>query len=102
MKLVEKIKNANFNFVRKGRWFYIAPAVILAVGILMLAIFGFNLGLDFTGGTTVKIKLDAKGRLISFTMDSPSQQKMQGGMSGIEISLGMDAQINESYKFAYK
>ena len=60
MKLVEKIKNANFNFVRKGRWFYIAPAVILAVGILMLAIFGFNLGLDFTGGTTVKINADGE------------------------------------------
>lgn len=53
-------------------------------------------------GTTVKIKLDAKGRLISFTMDSPSQQKMQGGMSGIDVSLSMDAQINESFKFAYK
>lgn len=53
-------------------------------------------------GTTVKIKLDAKGRLVFFTMDSPSQQKCQGGMSGIEVSLAMDAQINESYKFSYK
>lgn len=60
MKLVEKIKNANFNFVRKGRWFFIAPAVILAIGILMLAIFGFNLGLDFTGGTAVKINADGE------------------------------------------
>ena len=60
MKLVEKIKNVNFNFVRKGRWFFIAPAVILVVGILMLAIFGFNLGLDFTGGTTVKINADGE------------------------------------------
>lgn len=60
MKLVEKIKNANFNFVRRGRWFFIAPAVILAIGILMLAIFGFNLGLDFTGGTVVKINADGE------------------------------------------
>jgi len=58
MSLVEKIKKKNFNFVRNGRWFYIAPAIILAVGILVLAIFGFNLGLDFTGGTTVKINAD--------------------------------------------
>ena len=60
MKLVDKIKNSNFNFVRKGRWFYIAPAVILVIGILVLAIWGFNLGLDFTGGTTVKINADGE------------------------------------------
>lgn len=58
MNFLKKIKNLNFDYVRNGRWFYIAPAIILVVGIIMLAIFGFNLGLDFTGGTTVKVNAD--------------------------------------------
>ncbi len=58
MKLTEKIKNSNFNYVRNGRWFFIAPAVILLLGIIMLAIMGFNLGLEFTGGTIVSVNAD--------------------------------------------
>ena len=60
MKLITNLKNKNFDFVRYGRWFYIAPAIILAFGILMLAIFGLNLGLDFTGGTIVKVNADGE------------------------------------------
>ena len=58
MSLLKKIKNSNFNFVRNGRWFFIAPAVILLISVLMFAILGFNLGLDFTGGTVVSVNAD--------------------------------------------
>ncbi len=58
MKLIEKIKKSNFNFVRNGRWFFIAPAAILLLGIIMLAVLGFNLGLEFTGGTIVSVNAD--------------------------------------------
>ncbi len=60
MKLIDKIKNSNFNYVRNGRWFFIAPAVILVLGIIMLAILGFNLGLEFTGGTIVSVNADGE------------------------------------------
>ena len=58
MKLIDKVKNANFNFVRHGRWFFIAPAVILVIGLIMLVTMGFNLGLEFTGGTIVSVNAD--------------------------------------------
>ena len=60
MKLIDKIKNSNFNYVRNGRWFFIAPAVILVLGIIMLATLGFNLGLEFTGGTIVSVNADGE------------------------------------------
>jgi preprotein translocase SecF subunit len=43
--------------VRYGNLFTIAPAVILLVGIILLCIpaVGFNLGLDFTGGSIVAV-----------------------------------------------
>ncbi len=60
MKLVDKIKNSNFNYVRNGRWFFIAPAVILVIGVIMLAVLGFNLGLEFTGGTIVSVNANGE------------------------------------------
>ncbi|MBS7401269.1 MAG: protein translocase subunit SecF [Eubacteriales bacterium] len=58
MRLEEKLRNTKFNFVRNGRWFFIAPGVILLIGIIMLAVLGFNLGLEFTGGTIVTVSAD--------------------------------------------
>jgi preprotein translocase SecF subunit len=60
MKLVDKIKNSNVNYVRNGRWFFIAPAVILVIGVIMLAVLGFNLGLEFTGGTIVSVNANGE------------------------------------------
>lgn len=60
MKLITKLKNKEFDFVSKGRWFYITPAIILVIGIIFLAVFGFNLGLEFTGGTIVKVNADGQ------------------------------------------
>ena len=60
MKLGEKLKNTNFNFARNGRWFFVAPAIILLIGIIFLATMGFNLGLEFTGGTIVSVSADGE------------------------------------------
>lgn len=60
MKLMERIQKSNFNYVRNGRWFFIAPAIILVIGIIMLAFLGFNLGLEFTGGTIVTVNADGE------------------------------------------
>ena len=60
MKLQDRIKNSNFNYVRNGRWFFIAPAVILVLGIIMLAVLHFNFGLEFTGGTIVSVSADGE------------------------------------------
>ncbi len=60
MKIEERLRNTKFNFVRNGRWFFIAPAVILLVGIIVLAFLGFNLGLEFTGGTIVSVSADGE------------------------------------------
>ena len=60
MKLQDRIKNSNFNYVRNGRWFFIAPAVILVLGIIMLAVLHFNFGLEFTGGTIISVSADGE------------------------------------------
>lgn len=50
------VKHPDFKIASKGKWYVIAPAVIVLIGIIMFAVLNFNLGLDFTGGQTVRIE----------------------------------------------
>lgn len=49
------IASSNFDYCKNLKWFLIAPLLIIAVGIVLFCTLGFNLGIDFTGGSTVKI-----------------------------------------------
>ena len=53
--MIDKIKNSNFSFTKKFLYFMILPAIILVVGIVLLSTVGFNLGVDYAGGTTFKV-----------------------------------------------
>ncbi len=45
----------NYDFVGKRKFYYILSAVIIAAGIFSAATRGFNMGVDFAGGTSVKV-----------------------------------------------
>ena len=47
--------NKNTDFVKKFKYFIIAPLVLLLVGIVLFFTIGFNKGIDFTGGTQVNV-----------------------------------------------
>jgi preprotein translocase subunit SecF len=49
------IDNSKFDYCKNLKWFLIAPLVILLVGIILLCTVGFNLGIDFTGGSILNI-----------------------------------------------
>lgn len=57
MKFSDKLRNINFDFVRKSGIFIIIAVVILVVGLLCLFIRGVNLSIDFTGGTLVNMQI---------------------------------------------
>ena len=59
--LDDKISNSKFNYTKNLKWFLIAPIVIVLVGIILLCTLGFNLGMDFTGGSNMKIFVDSEG-----------------------------------------
>ncbi len=47
----------NTGIISKAKYFMIASALIILVGIVFGVIFGLNLGIDFTGGTLMTIDL---------------------------------------------
>jgi preprotein translocase subunit SecF len=51
--------NANYDFVGRRRWFYIASLGAVAAALLSIAAHrGLNYGIDFTGGTVVQVRYD--------------------------------------------
>ena len=46
------------NIVGKRKWFFLFSAVVLIAGILSLAIFGLEPGVDFSSGTTLTIRFE--------------------------------------------
>lgn len=65
--LDEKIVGSKFQFCKNLKWLLIAPILICIVGIVLLCTVGFNLGIDFTGGSNMTIFIDAEG---SYTVDN--------------------------------
>lgn len=55
------ITNSKFDFCKNMKWFLIAPIVIIMVGLILFFTVGFNLGLDFTGGTVIKVYANEQG-----------------------------------------
>ena len=45
-----------FDFVHKRYWWFLISALILIPGLISMATQGFNLGIDFTGGTLLDLK----------------------------------------------
>lgn len=45
-----------YNFLGKGKLFFIASFVLFFLAIAIIAVKGFSFGIDFTGGTVVQVK----------------------------------------------
>jgi len=58
-KIAKKFKEKleNFSFTSKLKICSIISSVLIIAGILIVSIFGFNLGIDFVGGTVLNVKV---------------------------------------------
>jgi len=61
--LDKTIANSKFDYCKNLKWFLIAPLVLIVVGIILLCTVGFNLGIDFTGGSVVKVYANSDGKI---------------------------------------
>ena len=58
------------NIVGKRKMFFTIPAILIVVGIVCMIAMGFNLDIDFSGGTEITIDMiDAEGKAVEFNND---------------------------------
>src|SRR5713101_6613256 len=51
--------NANYDFIGKRRWFYVASGGLMLLSLATILFHGgLNYGIDFTGGTLVQVRYD--------------------------------------------
>lgn len=89
--LDDKIQNSKFNYCKNLKWFLIAPIAIVLVGIIILSTLGFNLGIDFTGGSNMTIFVD-KDQTYSTTESydiDKDMSKLENVVSGVLSNHGL-------------
>jgi len=82
MDLIGKKK---FDFIKNRRIVYIISAVIILVGLISIVFQGFNLGIDFAGGTLIQIRFDksistteVRNVLSEFNLSQSTIQNLSG------------------------
>ncbi len=63
------IKNSKLDVCKNLKWFLIAPVAIILVGVILLCTLGFNLGIDFTGGSNMTICVDSEATETTWDLD---------------------------------
>ncbi len=91
--LDDKILNSKFDYCKNLKWFLIAPILICVVGLILLCTIGFNLGLDFTGGSNMTIYIDEAGAYTSEPLKLDEdygkiEQKINEVLSGHGLEIG--------------
>ncbi len=74
-----------FDFMNKKKYFFTLPAVIILIGLVCFFSFGFNLDIDFAGGT--EIVVDLKTPVVKDDLSALFNETMGFKESAIQISL---------------
>ena len=51
-------QNTSIRFIEKRKTFYVISTIVIALGIVSMAVRGFDQGIDFTGGRTYTVRFD--------------------------------------------
>jgi preprotein translocase SecF subunit len=89
MKWLDNLKSDDVHITRYGKRFIIPSAAIFLVGVILFIILGFNLGLDFTGGTIVSVNAaNTDEAVVKSVMDAQGvtySVVLQKGTDGTDI-----------------
>ncbi|MBI4722535.1 MAG: protein translocase subunit SecF [Candidatus Stahlbacteria bacterium] len=58
--MIQILKNPNYDFLGKRKYFYIVSGVVILAGIVSFIVRGPNYGIDFTGGSVVELHFDKR------------------------------------------
>lgn len=87
---MDLIKKTNIDFVSRRSLFFGSSIIITVVGLILVAILGIDLGIDFIGGTQIAVEFKQN----SATSDAVREAVGKSGYAGAEIkSFGRPGQF---------
>lgn len=93
------MKNFNFHFIEKRKIFYVLSCLILIAGLVSVLVQGMNLGIDFTGGTTMQMEVkkdmqvaEVREALKELKHGEALVQQLQNGDMQIKLSFMKQAE----------
>jgi preprotein translocase subunit SecF len=78
-----------FDFIGKRYWWFALSIIIMLPGLISMAVQGFNLGIDFTGGTLLDLKF-AQPVSVAQVRDALKDYHLEG--STIQLATGAQAE----------
>ncbi len=91
------IANSKFNYCKNLKWFIIAPLVLILVGVILLCTVGFNLGIDFTGGSVLKVYANSDAKIENATAydlsDADDYKALRAEIEEVLNEFGYDIKI---------
>ena len=75
--------------IKNRKWFYIFSSIIIIAGIISMFVQGFNLGIDFEGGSLVRYKING----------SVSADQVRATLSDLEIIKEVNVQKSDNEFF---
>lgn len=81
----------NYDFVKRF-WIWLSiPVAIILIGVIISLAFGINIGMDFTGGTSIEINLNG-----TYTEESQTYKDFYSDVTDILSAKGIDANIRRA------
>lgn len=81
----------DFDFIKRF-WIWLSiPLTIILIGVIVGLIFGINIGMDFTGGTSIEINLNG-----NYAEDGDTYKAFYTDLDGILSQKGLDASIRRA------
>lgn len=86
------LQNANFQFIKKRKLFYIISAVAIVISLASIFTKGFTLGVDFKGGRTYTVRYDQPVNLedvrknLDQTFNSTTEVKTFGSENQVRVT----------------
>ncbi len=81
----------NFDFAGKRKWWFLLSILFILPGLISIAVQGFNLGIDFTGGTLLDLKF---GRPVAVA--EVREALKEHHLEGSTIQLAADTQTESA------
>ncbi|WP_378955621.1 protein translocase subunit SecF [Pelosinus sp. sgz500959] len=77
-----------FDIIGKKKWFFLFSILVIVPGLISMVLQGFNLGIDFTGGTLMDLKFarpvtvtEVRGALQEYKLENSTIQLAASGQS---------------------